>query len=177
MKEFQKKAVFLDRDGVINEEIGYFFKSEDFKFINGVLDSCKYFQSIGYILIVITNQSGIARGLYSEKKFNVLNDWMVNRFKLNGVNILDVFYCPHGPDSNCKCRKPEPGMFIEASKKYGIDMNSSWMIGDKETDIKAANRAGIRNTILVKSGHKIKPKLSSARFVLKSLKETIEFIK
>jgi len=173
----QKKAVFLDRDGVINKEVGFLHKIDDFVFIEGVFEACRYFQSIGYIIIVITNQSGIARGFYSEHNFQALNDWMLKQFAEKNITILDVFFCPHGPESNCSCRKPMPGMLLEARDKFNINMVKSWMIGDKETDIKAAKSGGIQNTILLNSGHVINADKTDAKYILKSIKESINFIK
>ena len=170
------KVIFLDRDGVINKEIGYLHKIEDFEFIDGVFEACQYFQEIGYKLIVITNQSGIARGYYQEEDFHTLNQWMLTRFDDQNVDILNVFFCPHGPESNCKCRKPQPGMLLEARDKFDIDMKNSWMIGDKESDVCAANAAGISNTILVKSGHTINEKNTKAKFILESIEDTFEII-
>ena len=163
------KVVFLDRDGVINKEVGYLHKVDDFEFIDGVFASCLNFQSLGYQMIIVTNQSGIGRGYYDESDFHQLTKWMLAQFKQHGVNILDVFFCPHGPESDCDCRKPKPGMFLQANNKYDIDMKNSWMIGDKEADIQAANSAGISNTVLVKSGHQINEKTSKAKFILDSI--------
>jgi D-glycero-D-manno-heptose 1,7-bisphosphate phosphatase len=163
------KVVFLDRDGVINKEVGYLNKVDDFEFIDGVFTSCLNFQSLGYQMIIVTNQSGIGRGYYDESDFHQLTKWMLTQFKQHGVNILDVFFCPHGPESDCDCRKPKPGMFLQANNKYDIDMKNSWMIGDKEADIQAANMAGISNTVLVKSGHQINEKTSKAKFILDSI--------
>jgi len=170
------KTIFLDRDGVINKEVGYLHKIKDFKFIDGVFDACLYFQSIGYQLVIVTNQSGIGRGYYDEDAFHIVNNWMLSQFKNQGVSILDVFFCPHGPESNCNCRKPKPGMFNQANDKYGIDMKNSWMIGDKETDIKSANTAGIQNTILVKSGHEIDENNSNEKFILGSIERAKEVV-
>jgi D-glycero-D-manno-heptose 1,7-bisphosphate phosphatase len=172
-----KKIVFLDRDGVINKEVGYLHKIEDFEFINGVFDACVYFQSLGYQLIIVTNQSGIGRGYYNENDFRIVNNWMLEQFKNQGINILDVFFCPHSPESTCDCRKPKPGMFNQANEKYNIDMKKSWMIGDKEADIQAANAADIENTILVKSGHEIDEESSKAKFVLSSIEQIKTIIK
>ena len=172
----QPKAIFLDRDGVINKEKNYLYKKEDFEFIDGVFDACKYFQKLGYQLIIITNQSGIARGYYQEEDFQKLTQWMLRKFTNQGLRILDVFFCPHGPESTCNCRKPKPGMLLEARGKYNIDMKNSWMIGDKEADVRAANAAGIENTILVKTGHDIDEANSDAKFILKSMQDTIEII-
>ena len=171
------KVVFLDRDGVINEEVGYLHEIKDFKFIPGVMESCNYFLSLGYQIIIVTNQSGIARGFYKEKEFHILNKWMLDQFQEKGVGILDVFFCPHGPDDGCFCRKPKPGLFINAKAKYDIDMNNSWMIGDKEADIEAAYNAGISKTILVRSGHKIDEEKSKTKFCLESISFANKIIK
>jgi D-glycero-D-manno-heptose 1,7-bisphosphate phosphatase len=170
------KTIFLDRDGVINKEVNYLYKIEDFEFINGVFETCKYLKSLDYKIIVITNQSGISRGYYSENDFQTITNWMIAQFKKNDINIFDVFHCPHSPDSNCNCRKPKPGMLIEAKNKHNIDMVKSWMIGDSERDISAANLAGIKNTILVRSGHKINEANSNATFFLNSIKQTKQII-
>ena len=170
------KVVFLDRDGVINEEVGYLHEIKNFKFIDGVMNSCSYFLSLGYQIIVITNQSGIARGLYKKDDFRILNDWMLEKFKKEGVNILDVFFCPHGPGDDCDCRKPKPGLFIDAMKKYDIDMSKSWMIGDKEADIEAANNAGISQTIIVRSGHKINEERTKASFIIDSVSDAKDLL-
>ena len=171
------KVVFLDRDGVINEEFGYLHKIKDFKFIDGVIDSCSYFLSLGYEIIVVTNQSGIGRGLYKEDDFHILNEWMLGKFQQKGVRLLDVFFCPHEPDDNCYCRKPKPGLFIDAKEKYDIDMNKSWMIGDKEADIEAANNAGISQTILVRSGHKINEEKTNASYTFDSILNAKKILK
>ena len=170
------KTIFLDRDGVINKETNYLHKVKDFEFINGVFKTCKYLQKLDYKIIIITNQSGISRGYYTEKDFQILNNWMTGQFEAKNINILDIFYCPHSPDSNCNCRKPKPGMLLEAKSKYNIDMKNSWIIGDQETDIIAANSSGIINTILVKSGHKIDELNSNAKYILDSINQTNKII-
>ena len=170
-------VIFLDRDGVINKEVGYLHKIEDFEFIDGVFDACLDFQSSGYQIIIITNQSGIERGYYTEEDFQTVTEWMLDQFKQHNIQILDVFFCPHAPESNCSCRKPKPGMFNQANDKYSIDMKKSWMIGDKEADIQAANAAGIQNTVLVKSGHEIDENNSNAKFILDSIKQVSTVIK
>ena len=149
------KTIFLDRDGVVNKEVGYLHKIEDFKFIEGIFEACFFFLQLDYQIIIVSNQSGIKKN----------------------ISILDTFYCPHGPDSDCRCRKPMPGMLFEAKKKYNIDMNWSWMIGDKETDIEAANLAGINNTILVRSGHSIDEDNSKSKFIVNSIKDSKNIIK
>jgi D-glycero-D-manno-heptose 1,7-bisphosphate phosphatase len=171
------KTIFLDRDGVINKEVEYLFRIADFEFIEGVFDACLYFHHLDYKIIIISNQSGIARGYYNESDYQNLTEWMLDQFNKKGISILDILYCPHGPESTCNCRKPKPGMFIEAKYKYNISMKNSWMIGDKETDIEAANLAGITNTILVRSGHLIDESNSNSKFTIDSIKQSKEVIK
>ena len=171
------KTIFLDRDGVINKEVEYLFRISDFEFIDGIFDACLYFQKLRYKIIIVTNQSGIARGYYYESDYRKLTEWMLGQFNENGINILDTFFCPHGPDSLCECRKPKPGMLIDAQYRYNISMKDSWMIGDSERDIKAANAAGISNTVLVRSGHLVDESNSSSKFTIDSIKQSKEVIK
>ena len=171
------KTIFLDRDGVINKEVEYLFRIADFEFNEGVFDACLYFQHLDYKIIIISNQSGIARGYYSEKDYLELTEWILDQLRTKGISILDILYCPHGPESTCDCRKPKPGMLIEAKNKYNISMKDSWMIGDSESDIKAANAAGIFNTILVRSGHLIDESNSNSKFTIDSIKQSNEVIK
>lgn len=171
-----KKVIFLDRDGVINKEIGYLHKVDDFVFIPGVFEALKYLRSLGYHLIVVTNQSGISRGYYSIEDFEILNNWMINKFLKNDIEILDVFYCPHHPDELCDCRKPKSGLIVEAKKKYLIDLTSSWMIGDTEKDIEAGISAGIKNNILVRSGHTINEKTTKTNIIINSIKDITRVI-
>jgi D-glycero-D-manno-heptose 1,7-bisphosphate phosphatase len=163
------KTIFLDRDGVINKEVNYLTKIEDFDFIDGVFNACKYFLNLGYKIIVITNQSGISRGYLSEKDYQKITSWMLSEFNSRNIDILDVLHCPHIPESKCNCRKPMPGMILQAKDIYDVDLKNSWMIGDKEGDIRAALNAGITNNILVKSGHKVNESSSKAKFILDSI--------
>ena len=170
------KTIFLDRDGVINKEIGYLHKIDEFEFIDGIFDACLYFQSLSYKIIIITNQSGISRGYYTESDYKKVTQWMLDQFKQKNINILDIFHCPHGPDSTCNCRKPKPGMFLKAKAKHNTDMEKSWMIGDQERDIIAANSAGIDNTILIRSGHRIDESISNAKIILDSIRQAKQMI-
>jgi len=170
------KTIFLDRDGVINKEVNYLNKIDDFEFIDGIFDVCLYFQNLGYKIIIVTNQSGIYRGYYTEHDYQKITQWMLTQFGNEDINILDIFHCPHGPDSTCNCRKPKPGMFLKAKTKYNIDMKNSWMIGDKEADVIAANAAGIDNTILVRSSYKIDESNSKASFFLDSIQQSKQII-
>ena len=144
------KALFLDRDGVINIEKEYLYKIEDFEFIDGIFDLCKYYQSLGYIIVVATNQSGIARGYYSEVDFDKLTSWMLKEFSSKGIDIKMVYHCPHHPDisGKCSCRKPNPGMLLQASIDLSIDLKNSIIIGDKERDVLAGINAGLTTTYL-----------------------------
>ena len=170
------KTIFLDRDGVINKDINYLHKIDDFEFIDGIFDVCLYFQSLGYKIIIITNQSGISRGYYSHSDYQKVTQWMLDQFRYKNINILDIFHCPHGPDSTCDCRKPKPGMFLKAKAKHNTDMEKSWMIGDKERDTIAANSAGIDNTILVRSDHRIDESNSNAKIILDSIQQVKQII-
>ncbi|TKI68165.1 D-glycero-beta-D-manno-heptose 1,7-bisphosphate 7-phosphatase [Sulfurimonas crateris] len=140
-----KKALFLDRDGVINIELNYLYKIEDFKFIDGIFELCRHYQNLGYLIIVVTNQSGIARNYYDKSDFEKLSTWMIEEFAKKSIKITKVYHCPHHPEisGECSCRKPEPGMILEAQKEFDIDLKSSILVGDKERDIEAAIEAGI----------------------------------
>jgi len=170
------KTIFLDRDGVINVEKNYLYKIDNFEFIDGVFRACLHFARRGYRIIIITNQSGISRGYYSIQDYEILTKWMLKQFNSRQIEILDVFHCPHSPDDKCKCRKPKPGMLLEAQKKYSIEMENSWLIGDKEEDIIAAHNSGINNTIIVRSGHKVDELNSRAKYILNSIYDSINII-
>ncbi len=151
------KALFLDRDGVINKEKNYLYKIEDFEFIDGVFETCKYFQEKGYLIIIITNQAGIARGKYTEDDYEILTNWMIKEFEKNDIQISKVYHCPHHPDfsGECECRKPNPGMILEAKRDFDIDLSQSILVGDKNSDIEAGIKGGIKMNYLVETGHKI----------------------
>lgn len=146
-----RKALFLDRDGVVNVEKNYLHKIEDFELMEGIVDVCRSYQEQGYLIIIVTNQSGISRGYYTEDDFAHLSRWMVGHFKELGIAITRIYHCPHHEsiDGVCECRKPEPGMFLEAQREYDLDMAASVMIGDNERDIEAAIRAGVGMNVLL----------------------------
>ena len=170
------KTIFLDRDGIINKDNSYVYKPDDFEFITGIFDICFYFQSLGYKLIIVTNQSGIARGYFNENQYQKLTNWMLIQFREKNIDILDILHCPHGPKSECNCRKPKPGLFLNAKIKYNLNMQKSWMIGDSERDIIAANAAGITNTIFLCSRHGLDTNKSKAKFIISAIKDSQEII-
>ena len=139
------KALFLDRDGTINIDYGYVHEPEKFVFIDGVFEFFRLAKSAGYLIIVVTNQSGIERGYFSESDFERVTQYMIDRFAKEGIEITDVFHCPSlsGPD-----RKPEPGLFLKAKEKYDIDMSASLNIGDSERDLEAGKSAGVGRNVL-----------------------------
>ncbi|MGL6023095.1 MAG: D-glycero-beta-D-manno-heptose 1,7-bisphosphate 7-phosphatase [Cetobacterium sp.] len=154
-----KKVIFLDRDGTINIEKDYLHKIEDFEFEVGSLEALKIFKELKYDVIVVTNQSGIARGYYSEEQLIKLNEFMVEKIKEAGGDILECFFCPHHPEKGigeykkeCNCRKPNPGMLNKAIEKHHITKENSYMVGDKISDIKAGENIGIK-PVLVKTGY------------------------
>ncbi|MDZ7641589.1 MAG: D-glycero-beta-D-manno-heptose 1,7-bisphosphate 7-phosphatase [Desulfurivibrio sp.] len=175
-----KKAAFLDRDGVINADRGYVHHPADFVFIDGAFAACRHLQRGGYLLVIVTNQSGIARGLYSETDFQNLTAWMRKRFQEEGVDITAVYHCPHHPEhgavaaGGCPCRKPAPGMLTRAITELDIAPEASLMIGDKESDMQAAAAAGIKRKILVRASRQINPQAERlADEVWDSIKETM----
>ncbi len=153
-----QKVLFLDRDGVINVEKDYLYKIEDFEFIDGIIDLCKYYESNGYVILVVTNQSGIARNYYTQADFSLLTYWMIEKFASYGVSISQVYHCPHYPSisGECNCRKPKSGMLLEAAKHFDIDFKNSIIIGDKERDIEAGLNVGITESYLFNKDKTIK---------------------
>ncbi len=177
ISNLNKKVIFLDRDGVINHDYGYVSEIEKFHFIDGVFEACEYFQKLGYEIIIITNQSGIGRNYFSEKKFMELTNWMLDKFNENGIKILKVYYCPHNPDESCNCRKPSPGMINQAMNDFKIDLNNSWLIGDKISDIQTALNVNIKNNILILDSSIKESDKNIASITANSLFDTINIIK
>ena len=180
-----KKAIFLDRDGTINVEKDYIYKSEDLVFEEGSIEALKTFKNLGYILIVVSNQSGIARGYFTEADLNIFNNNMNEILKKNGVEITEFYCCPHHPDGIgkykkvCECRKPNNKMIEDAIKKYNIDREKSYMIGDKISDIGAGLKSNLK-TVLVKTGYGLKDmeKIDkNETLICKNLKDFSEILK
>lgn len=179
-----KPAVFLDRDGVINVDHGYVHDEHDFEFIDGVFEATNKLQQMGYLLVLVTNQSGVARGLFSEDRFLSLTEWMDWNFVDNGVEFDGIYYCMHHPEhgigeykQDCDCRKPKPGMFLSARDFLKIDMKNSVMVGDKAEDMMAAEAAGVGTKILVRTGKPVTDKGTSiASTVLNSIKDVPAYL-
>lgn len=178
-------AVFLDRDGTLNVDHGYVHQIDDFQFIEGVIDACRKLKQMGFLLVLVTNQSGIARGKFSEEQFMQLTEWMDWSLADRDVDLDGIYFCPHHPEAvdesyrqNCDCRKPQPGMFLAAQRELNIDMAASYMVGDKIEDMQAAMAANVGNKVLVRSGKPItKEGEMLADWVLDSLAQLPDAIK
>lgn len=151
----KRRALFLDRDGVINVDHAYVSKKDDFEFIDGIFQLCREAKRRDYMLIVITNQAGIARGYYSERDFLFLTNWMKDIFLAEGCELDAVYYSPYHPNygigeykRQSDCRKPQPGMILRAASEFHVDLGRSVLIGDKDTDIKAGINAGVGCNLL-----------------------------
>jgi len=148
-----RKTLFLDRDGVININHGYVYRQQDFEFIDGIFSLCRQAQKTGYQIIIVTNQSGIARKYYSQDQFKQLSKWVEHQFWAQGIIIKQTLHCPHHPKFNqaCVCRKPKTGMIFKAQKRFKANLSQSIMIGDSLSDMHCARRAGIKKCVLFKS--------------------------
>lgn len=176
-KNKMNKAVFLDRDGTLNIDYGYVHKIDDFHFIEGSIEALKKLKEMGYLLVLVTNQSGIARGYFTEQEFLQLTEWMDWSLADRGVDLDGIYYCPHHPEAklaefkqDCDCRKPKSGMLLQAIEELNIDPARSIMIGDKVEDLFAGQGARIRTNILVRTGKEVTAKEEDeADYVLDSI--------
>ena len=146
-----KKAVFLDRDGTINVDHGYLYRREDFIYTEGAVEALRILEELGYLLIIVTNQSGIARGYYSEEDFDKLNQWMLRDLAQKGVRVAKTYFCPHYPQGKieryaveCECSKPGTGMFRKAQKEWDLDMEQSFAVGDRLRDLSICYEYGVQ---------------------------------
>ena len=145
------KAIFLDRDGVINKEKkDYVKKLEEFEIFDNIFSAIKILKEKGFLIIIITNQSAINRKLMKVDELEKIHECLINEVKRQGTSIDSIFYCPHRPDENCTCRKPKPGLILQASKYHKVDLKNSFFIGDSNTDMKAAEAAGCKGILLKK---------------------------
>lgn len=148
----KNRAVFLDRDGTINEEVNYLCDTNNLKILPGVAEAIRMLNKNKYKVIIVTNQSAVARGLLTIEKLNKIHEKLLNLLSSKGAVIDAIYYCPHHPSENCECRKPKIGLILRASREHNIDLDKSYMIGDKLADIEAGKKAGCV-TILVKTGY------------------------
>ena len=168
------KAIFLDRDGVLVEDLGYHHKLVDLKLIPNAVEGLNLLKN--FKLIIITNQSGIGRGYYKMKDFDNFNGHLIKKLKKHNIKIEKTYVCPHKPEDNCECRKPKTKLIKDAEKEFNIDLSESFMIGDKKIDVEMGYNAGCKS-ILVLTGNRMKEKESSnADYVAKDLLEAAEWI-
>lgn len=174
------RAVFLDRDGTINVDTHYLFKKEDFRFLPGVKESLKILNDNDFKLIIITNQSGIARGMYSEEDYLRLNEWMLTELKKSGIEISATYYCPHHPDAknekyriDCNCRKPKIGLFKKAIEDFSVDENLSWAIGDKMRDLAICEESSVKGILLYSSNSECQKNIWKIKGGLKEASQKI----
>ncbi|WP_039664771.1 D-glycero-alpha-D-manno-heptose-1,7-bisphosphate 7-phosphatase [Campylobacter subantarcticus] len=165
------KALFLDRDGIINIDKKYVHKVEDFEFCEGIFELCNFFQKQNFLIFVATNQSGIARTYYKEKDFEILSSYMLDEFLKKDIKIKKIYHCPHL--ENCECRKPKPGMLLKAQKEFNIDLSQSFFIGDNLSDMQAGINAGVKNLFLINENYNDDKNYK----VFKNLKELLHYLK
>ena len=167
----QVKALFLDRDGIINVDSGYVSKIENFTFSEAIFELLTLFKNSGYLLFIVTNQSGIGRGYYTLNDFHTLTQWMIKTLAEKKINIEKVAYCPHAPEENCLCRKPSTGMVDNICQEYNIDLSHSWLIGDKQSDIDLAHNSQIAHTIAISN-----KKIDKSEYHFESISECYHYI-
>lgn len=181
----KKAAIFLDRDGTINSDHGYVSQVDDFQFIDGVIEALVELKRMGFLLVIVTNQSGIAKGKYTEEQFMQLTEWMDWSLADRGVDLDGIYYCPHHSEGEvtqyvqqCDCRKPQPGMLLSAANALNIDLAQSYMVGDKLIDIQAGKAAGVKSNILVRSGKTVTEEAEKlASTIIQNLTDLPDFIK
>ena len=171
--------VFLDRDGVINVERGDYTKTiEEWKWAPGALEGIKRLTEAGFGIIVITNQSCISKGILTEAELAGLHEFMLGKIRESGGDILKIYHCPHQRSDGCTCRKPEPGMLLQAAKDYGINLSNTFFVGDAQSDMEAARRAGTRSILInnISDSSISKPQPITAEYRTKNLLEAAEIV-
>ncbi|MHC4870946.1 MAG: D-glycero-alpha-D-manno-heptose-1,7-bisphosphate 7-phosphatase [Planctomycetota bacterium] len=169
-----KKTVFLDRDGTINYDSGYISDPDELILLENAAEAIKLLMPY-YNIIVISNQSGVSRGFYTHEDVKKVNDRLSELLKDTGAEIDGIYYCPHQKSDNCSCRKPKPGMFLQAAKDHMLNLEYCWMVGDRSTDIEAGLAIAAR-TILLPEPHDAPPLIVNPKFTCKSLLEAAEII-
>lgn len=179
-----RAALFLDRDGVINDDVGYAYLPEEIRFLPGIFEVARAANALGMPVIVVTNQAGIARGFYEEKDFHALMDWMQKQFRESGAYIDAVYFCPHHPTHGngyykvmCACRKPKPGLLLQAAQEHGIDLAASVMVGDSVHDMEAGAAAGVGNLLFLESKKSVESvSLPPITRRMRNLAEILDFV-
>ena len=154
ISEAPRRAVFLDRDGTLNRDTGYVHSKQNWQWLPGVVETLKRFHAVGYLLVVVSNQSGLARGMFGEQDLRTLEAWINEDLAASNAVIDAWYYCPHLPEITgpCDCRKPQPGLILRAAAEMNIDLARSWMIGDRVRDVRAGLAAGCRSILLHPAG-------------------------
>jgi len=165
------KAVFLDRDGTIIKDKSYMYKINQIEFFDKTFEGLEKFQKNGYLLIIITNQSGVAKGMFTKKQALMFNKSVVNKLLDSNIAIKDTFFCFHNPKDNCECRKPKQKLLFEAVKKYNIDLSKSVVIGDKESDVLMSKNTKLKSILI--SDKKVD---TSANFIVADLSEAFDVL-
>jgi D-glycero-D-manno-heptose 1,7-bisphosphate phosphatase len=172
----RRSALFLDRDGVINLDHAYVHKPDNFEFVDGIFDLCRFAKRHGYLIFVVTNQAGIGRGYYTERDFWSLTEWMMEKFREKGCAIDKVYFCPSHPEhgigkykTESTFRKPGPGMILQARDEFNVDLGRSILVGDKESDISAGITAGIQTNVLFLPEETESPPNTNASYVVHNL--------
>ncbi|MBI3910097.1 MAG: HAD family hydrolase [Armatimonadetes bacterium] len=174
-----RRAVFLDRDGVLTEDRGYLSDAADLRLLEGAAEALHCLRAAGWALVVVTNQSAVARGMLTEEGLAAIHARLQERLSASGARVDAIYYCPHHPEAaredyrrDCPCRKPAPGMLLAAAADLNLDLSASWLVGDQERDIEAAQRAGVRGILLADPP----PGRTAATAVVPSLREAVGVI-
>lgn len=177
----KRRALFIDRDGVINIDYGHVYRQEQFEFVEGIFDLCRKAVELNYLIFVITNQAGIGRGYYTEQKFHELTAWMCNEFWIQGIKIEQVYFCPFHPEygvgdykQESIFRKPGPGMILEAAREHELDLALSVLVGDKRSDIEAGIAAGVGCNILYRPDRN--SQITTAVISINSLGDAVDYL-
>jgi D-glycero-D-manno-heptose 1,7-bisphosphate phosphatase len=171
--EHRSAAVFLDRDGTLMRDVDYCGDPNDVHLFSGASEALRKLKQAGYKLIIITNQSGIGRGYFNEVAYRAVESEVIRQL---GENLIDAtYFCPHAPDYQCECRKPQPGMILQGAREHHLDLAKSFLIGDKQTDVDCGRNAGVK-TVLVRTGYAAEGNANSADFVADDLSQAAEMI-